>query len=601
MADPRLIRATTDFLNLGSKVEDVTDPHAQLPRVGILRSLGMMVCRFCCGDETALEPAAPPFNSFRDARKIHGRKTVICVAGLACNALENYQESGCWLARYKVSYCSVRSLALNPKTTCDGLRLQIVDGTMKDGTKVKSTISANGMKIRPVNGTAGIRTLNPGELIPVKVWYDLIDEAEDKINLHACNYDWRRWGDPVYVEETVQHFKDFVVHNVQADDATNSKASVICHSMGAMVALYCMSVLGDDWCKNHIDQVILVGPAHMGSPIMLPSFAHGPFGCTKGDFFPVPPPIMEQLGSLCSSWVAMVAEIPGVVGESNPWPEDYVMAYTTSKQYRLADMGEFLKDLAACVPDREMGDVFWPYIEAMKKKIKRPAVLTRIIYSDSLDTPAQFEYGDDLTAPPKVSKYEPGDDTITSASIENLAKDWQDQGTPVTLIRAPGYIHHKDLIQCPFTVGILPQLLRGRQLTALKLQVSHANDLKNMDILWAGKSDPYVICQIPGKPSSRRITPVVDDSLDPVWNYEDMIYSYEPGDELHFIVMDHDFGLKRDDLLGSAKLSKSDLESDFSGTLVLRPGPGTLQVTVQVVHEELAEGIGFSKEASRKA
>jgi len=69
-----------------------------------------------------------------------------------------------------------------------------------------------------------------------------------------------------------------------------------------------------------------------------------------------------------------------------------------------------------------------------------------------------------------------------------------------------------------------------------------------------GLSDPYCVCEVPGKPFSRILTPVVQDRLDPEWNYTREICDWEPGDSLSFAVFDKDYG-KKDDLLGRATLA----------------------------------------------
>ena len=45
-------------------------------------------------------------------------------------------------------------------------------------------------------------------------------------------------------------------------------------------------------------QVILVAPAHTGSPRMLPSFAHGPVGATAHQFFPLPDGLKHGISGL---------------------------------------------------------------------------------------------------------------------------------------------------------------------------------------------------------------------------------------------------------------------------------------------------------------
>merc|ERR1719326_2087686 len=109
---------------------------------------------------------------YKDAAKEPGRKPVVCVAGLACNALEaRYGEN----QMYEASYCSIKALASDPRRTLEGLQLQLSEGTLKDGRVVPCTADASGVKQRPVYGTAGISSLNPGEPAGVTIWKGFID------------------------------------------------------------------------------------------------------------------------------------------------------------------------------------------------------------------------------------------------------------------------------------------------------------------------------------------------------------------------------------------------------------------------------------------
>lgn len=84
-----------------------------------------------------------------------------------------------------------------------------------------------------------------------------------------------------------------------------------------------------------------------------------------------------------------------------------------------------------------------------------------------------------------------------------------------------------------------------------------------------GVSDPYCICEIPGKACTKIKTPVVEDSLNPLWNFEATISDYSVGDSLEFTVWDKDEG-KKDDLMGRAVLTSAQLVAlRFEGELLL--------------------------------
>eukprot|EP00401_Gymnodinium_catenatum_P053293 CAMPEP_0117557456 /NCGR_PEP_ID=MMETSP0784-20121206/52337_1 /TAXON_ID=39447 /ORGANISM="" /LENGTH=402 /DNA_ID=CAMNT_0005354769 /DNA_START=297 /DNA_END=1505 /DNA_ORIENTATION=- len=389
-----------------------------------------------------------------------GNKPVICVSGLASSSLQT--QSGMY-GRCTVNYCSIEALTSTPLTTLNSLKLRLVAGTLRNGTSVTSTACLEGVNVKPVDGTAGIRTLNPGEKIPISVWRGLLDSLYTRMNFHALSYDWRRWGDLVYAEELVDNFRDRV-ENASRHDIR--KAAVIAHSMGAPVVLYCFSALGDSWVHRHVDHLILVAPAHMGSPSMLPSFAHAPLGATADQFFPLPDGLEHGIGNVTATWACMVAEMPVAVGGVLPWPADHVFASTPSRHYRMEDMQQFLEDThqsALSEPEdacRKFGPALYPGVLKLARAMKAPPIPTHIIYSDGTDTISQLKYGSDcLTSKPEVSLYAPGDGTIVAASIEAVGKAWERSGAVVTYHKPPSAISHKDLISCDFTVKLVQRLL----------------------------------------------------------------------------------------------------------------------------------------------
>jgi len=395
---------------------------------------------------------------------------VVCVAGLASSALENHVPSYrdwfpcCLPPLFRVSYCSIKALVSNPERTLQSLRLRLTTGELSDGREVQIAESVSGVRIRPVRGTAGISTLNPGEWVPVDVWRQLVNSLGTDFNCQAFNYDWRRWGDQVYAERLTDMFRAEIEEAYGHGSGDDRKVTVVAHSMGAPVTLYCLSALGDDWAQQYIEQVILVAPAHMGSPSMLPNFAHGPLGATHS-FIPAPHFLEHHIGDITATWACMVAEMPMMkVGTAEPWPEDHVFAKTPTREYGREDMGRFLDDVAACTGGREFGPALWPGVQELCGKMRAPAVATSIIYSAGDETIAQVTYAsDDLGAAPEISRTEPGDGTITAASIEAVAKAWQQDGADVRLFKAEGRVSHKDLIACSQTLQLIPKLLEGAE------------------------------------------------------------------------------------------------------------------------------------------
>lgn len=92
----------------------------------------------------------------------------------------------------------------------------------------------------------------------------------------------------------------------------------------------------------------------------------------------------------------------------------------------------------------------------------------------------------------------------------------------------------------------------------LRIHVYSASGLPPAD--FNGKSDPFVMMQLTGKPQSKSQTSICEKTLDPVWGkpptgeeFYDK-YAYEEGDSLEFVVYDYDKGCTDYEVLGKCKL-----------------------------------------------
>lgn len=128
----------------------------------------------------------------------------------------------------------------------------------------------------------------------------------------------------------------------------------------------------------------------------------------------------------------------------------------------------------------------------------------------------------------------------------------------------------------------------------LRVKIIGARGLRAADwALTGGKSDPYCVCEIVGKPYSKVETPVIWKDLNPVWNFESEINDFALGDSLVFNVWDKDLG-KAPDFLGKLTLTHDQFYPDgFSGELPLaEAGKGThafLCVEVALIDPKDAE------------
>jgi hypothetical protein len=147
----------------------------------------------------------------------------------------------------------------------------------------------------------------------------------------------------------------------------------------------------------------------------------------------------------------------------------------------------------------------------------------------------------------------------------------------------------------------------------LNIRVLSASGLPPAD--FNGKSDPFVVMQISGKPQSKSQTTIQEKTLEPVWGKPGVgeefydKYVYEEGDSLEFIVQDYDKGTTDYEVLGRGKLSGSEFHKPggFAGDVQLKCPPDapkgynpTLRVKVLVneVEQEYAANLAASFNSS---
>ena len=134
----------------------------------------------------------------------------------------------------------------------------------------------------------------------------------------------------------------------------------------------------------------------------------------------------------------------------------------------------------------------------------------------------------------------------------------------------------------------------------IQITVESACNLYNSDGVLAGKSDPYVIVEVPGQKSMKFQTEVISNELNPVWNFTGEIDGFMDGDVLRFTVMDKDTFPKPDDFLGKVELTAQDFyPHGFHGELTLADSKTQATLTVKVVAG--VEGVEGSSSAAALA
>jgi len=117
----------------------------------------------------------------------------------------------------------------------------------------------------------------------------------------------------------------------------------------------------------------------------------------------------------------------------------------------------------------------------------------------------------------------------------------------------------------------------------LRMSVFAAHGLRDADWLpGGGKSDPYAVVEVIGKPETRFETEVVNSSCDPVWNVVADVPGYEPGDNIVVTIYDKD-PMKSDDKLGEVVITSEQLAGGIEGDFALeQAGNDNATVTLRV-------------------
>merc|ERR1719413_168430 len=111
----------------------------------------------------------------------------------------------------------------------------------------------------------------------------------------------------------------------------------------------------------------------------------------------------------------------------------------------------------------------------------------------------------------------------------------------------------------------LDNLTGERKQKYMQVKLLSAKKLPAKD-LFGGKSDPYAVCEVVGKPHSKFQTKVVNNELEPIWDHTGELVDYLPGDSLEVAVFDKDIWPKRDDLLGKVTIPSKIFSPDgFAG------------------------------------
>jgi tyrosinase len=101
---------------------------------------------------------------------------------------------------------------------------------------------------------------------------------------------------------------------------------------------------------------------------------------------------------------------------------------------------------------------------------------------------------------------------------------------------------------------------KGRKPDSLTVTVISAANLRDTDGLW-NKGDPYCRCYLENQENSTTFqTPVINNNLNPVWNFEH-VYTTYPGGALTCKFFDKDWN--EDDFIGTVTISEEDIKQGW--------------------------------------
>jgi len=329
------------------------------------------------------------------------------------------------------------------------------------GSEVPSTADIEGVQVRPYPGLDGIAYLNPGEAVQIEVWKSVIQALAPDFRLVAPNYDWRRWGDLVFMERYVKEFCGVIEATAKE---TGQRVSVIAHSMGTSVVTHCLSELGDNWTRKYVSKVVFIGSVVTGCVKGMSAYAHNPASLMSG-LGDLLPQRFEDIARKCIvTSPAMLTLMPLRVGESFMLPLDHPVVTTPSFNLTADQTKEYVDNLAANLPAGRVPTAeFYPFVEKVWRKLRPPAVTTHLIYGKNTQTIDQISFKtDDFSDMPEVTKWAAGDGTVTFASQEALAGAWkQESSADVHVHIAPEGINdeHLSIMSSEWLLHLLPSLL----------------------------------------------------------------------------------------------------------------------------------------------
>jgi len=305
-------------------------------------------------------------------------------------------------------------------------------------------------------------------------------------NCLAFNYDWRRWGDVNYVDELRRRFKNTIEQAVKV--AGGKPVVMVGHSLGAQVTNYMLGYLGQRWTEGNVSDLVLVGPANMGSPSSLGAYANGPSTVAHSSVIPLADILEIRLRDVASTWPGLISVLPNRLGDADVFDFKPFAMRKGKRKYFAGDCVPFLEDLATCEDEDQTGlyeedtsiheqvrhlleeynlldtkrewEAGFPKAakirQAFEKKIVpnlRPprGCRVHVVYSMGVPTLSNVIFEENLRRKAEHAAWDSGDDTILASSVEKMCEVWKNAGVPV-------HKYH-ELIACPYMMKVMNEVM----------------------------------------------------------------------------------------------------------------------------------------------
>lgn len=229
---------------------------------------------------------------------------------------------------------------------------------------------------------------------------------EKNVSLRGAPYDFRYAPSSAIGAKYIQDLKDLIERTAVA---TNSRVSLVSHSMGCLQALYLLNHQSQAWKDKYVEKWIPMSGPFGGSSKELRLHASG-----DNQGLPVSSLTIreEQRSYETNFWLAPVPR----------WFGDQVLVSTPSRNYTAQDYDAFFDDIGY-----KAGKKLLKRVLPLTSQVEAPGVDVVCMYSLGVDTPLSFTYKEGNFDNTPVAVNGDGDGTVNDLSLR-LCEQWTAAG-----------------------------------------------------------------------------------------------------------------------------------------------------------------------------